>query len=273
MMHMSMTAPPKPTFVHFHEVPPKLLTPLRRRLRDVYIGATDRGWFGLTPLQTHVVICGFPRSGTTLLQLMLETATPGALTFGRERSGLSVARYTWPGRHPILISKKPNDIFCVNDIRDYYRGRKTQVRFILSLRDPRAVLTSIFVAKQGYCVPPEKWQSVYDHIQYQRQFPDVTVVEYRDVVERPDDVRQELAGFIGCDNLQSFDRFHSSVPENFDTRALNGVRPLDTSSFDKWRSAKHAPRIRQVLAELPDLPQRLIEMGYESDTAWTREYL
>jgi hypothetical protein len=264
-------APPKPPFLNVREDAPRVLTPLRRQLREAFIRATDRGWFGLTPLDTHVVVCGFPRSGTTLLQLMLETSMPGALAFGRERSGLGLARYTWPGRHRILLSKKPNDIFWVNEIRDYYRGRQTKVRFVLSLRDPRAVLTSFFVDKPGYCVSAEKWRAVYDHIQYQRQFADVTVVEYRDLVERPEHVRQSLASFIGC-QIQDFGAFHASVPGNFDTRALNGVRPLDRSALDKWRSPKHRDRLRQILIELPELPERLIEMGYEKDTTWTRDY-
>lgn len=264
--------PPRPAFLKNRPEVPRLLTPLRRKLRDLYIEASDRSWLGLVPLQTHVVICGFPRSGTTLLQLMVETSTPGAKTFGNERSGMAVARYTWPGRHPFLISKKPDDIFKVSEIRDYYRDRRTNVRFVLSVRDPRAVLTSVFVAKQGYCVPADKWRAVYEHIQYQRQFPDVTVVEYRDLVERPNDVQQQIASFVGCEITRPFDQFHASVPANFDTRALNGVRPLDRSSLDKWRAPKHRDRIRTLLRELPELPARCIEMGYESDTAWLGDY-
>lgn len=269
---MTAIAPPKPAFLNQRDDQPPVLTPLRRRLRDVYIGVTNRGWFGLTPLEAHIVVCGYPRSGTTLLQAMLETAMTGALAFGRERGGLGVARYTWPGRHKILLSKKPNDIFWVDDIRDYYRGRKTRVRFVLSLRDPRAVLTSIHVDKPGYCVPADKWRSVYEHIEYQRRNMDVTLVEYRDLVERPQHVQGQLASFTRCAIDQRFDDFHAAVPKHFDTRALNGVRPLDRSSLDKWRAPKHRERIRQILAELPELPARLIELGYEADTAWTSEY-
>ena len=267
-----LTAPPKPSFLKTRHDPPRLLTPLRRRLRRLYIEAADRGWLGLVPLKTHVVICGFPRSGTTLLQLMVETATPNAKVFGKERSGLTVARYTWPGRHPVLISKKPDDIFKVAEIREHYRTLRTNVKFIVSMRDPRAVLTSIFVSKPGYCVPAVKWRAVYEHIQYARQFADVTVVEYRDLVERPEHVASQLAQFTGCELQDGFTKFHSAVPENFDTRALNGVRPLDSSSLDKWRDPKHRARIQALLRELPELPQRLIEMGYETDTGWTREY-
>ena len=73
--------------------------------------------------------------------------------------------------------------------------------------------------------------------------------------------------------MRQFDQFHAAVPEHFDTRALNGVRPLDKSSLTKWRTPKHRDRLHQLLSEIPELPDRLIEMGYEADTDWTREYL
>ena len=271
-MTASTAAPAKPAFLTERDEGPHLLTPVRRRLRDAYISVADRGWFGLTPLEAHVVVCGYPRSGTTLLQAMLETSAADALAFGRERGGLGVAKYTWPGRHRFLLSKKPNDIFWVDEIRDYYRGQKTKVRFVLSLRDPRAVMTSVHVDKPGYCVPSDKWRSVYEHVEYQRKHPDVMLVEYRDLVEKPSDVQAQLSAFTGCEIRQKFDDFHAVVPKGFDTRALNGVRPLDRSSLEKWRAPKHRERIQQILQELPELPQRLIELGYETDTAWTREY-
>jgi hypothetical protein len=268
-----LMAPPKPSFLKQRSDPPKALTPLRRRLRAAYVRAVERGWLGLVPLQTHVVICGFPRSGTTLLQAMLETSTANSKSFGRERSALTVARYTWPGRYSILISKKPDDIFHLDEVREHYRTLDTNVRFVVSVRDPRAVLTSIFVSKSGYCVPPVKWRAVYEHIQYQRRYPDVMTSEYRDLIEGPNDVQTQLAEFIDCEIRRRFDQFHTAVPAHFDDRALNGIRPLDRGSFDKWREPKHRPRIQQILREIPELPERLVEMGYETDTAWTRDYL
>lgn len=265
--------PAKPAFLKTRIDDPPSFAPLRRGIKAAYVRAAELRLFGLVPIRTHVVICGFPRSGTTLLQLMVETSTAGARVFGRERSALNVARRVWPGRHPVLITKRPDDVFRIGEVRDYYRGRRTEVRFVVSVRDPRAVLTSIFVDKPGYLVSSEKWRAVHEHVRYARQFPDVTVVEYRRVVEMPEAVQTELAAFTGCEIATRFDQFHASVPANFDTRALNGVRPLDRRSFDKWRHPKHRARIQQVLAEIPELPQRLIEMGYEGDAAWIEEYL
>jgi hypothetical protein len=223
-------------------------------------------------MDVHLVMCGFPRSGTTLLQLMLETAYPDACRFGRERSALFLARHIWPGSYPLMISKRPNDIFWVDEIRRGYEHRATRARFVVSTRDPRAVLTSFHSGRPGYYVTVERWRAVFAHVQYVRRFPDVIVVEYRDLVERPLDVQCAVSSVIGRAPAAPFDSFHASVPPEFDTRPLNGVRPLDEHSVDKWRHPRHKERIRELLTTMPELPDRLMELGYEQDALWTRDY-
>jgi hypothetical protein len=268
-----MVRPPKPPFVPLRSPAQRWLAPLRALAKRQLLAVIDRGWFGATPLRTHVVMCGFPRSGTTLLQLMMETAYPSARTFHRERAALAAVQNTWPGRHEIMMTKRPDDLFWLDEVRERYRGRLPKPLFIISLRDPRAVLTSVHAKKPGYCVPAEKWRAAYDHIQYNHQFDDVITVEYRDLIEHPRQVQDRLSSFIGCPPQASFDEYLSSVPADFDITALNGVRPLDASGLDRWRAPQYRDRIRQLLRELPELPDRLIEMGYERDRAWTREYL
>lgn len=70
----------------------------------------------------------------------------------------------------------------------------------------------------------------------------------------------------------AFDRFLEAVPRDFETKALNGVRTFDVSSLDRWRSPKYRDRIRQLLAEMPDLPELLVRLGYEADAEWTKDY-
>src|SRR5688572_5059753 len=118
--------PPKPDEEALRRVGPD--TPLvraRHLVEHALLNTIDRVGFelGLIPPRVHVVICGFPRSGTTLLHLMVQTAIPGILAFRRERFGLRVARMVWPGRHPFMVTKRPADLFWIDEIRQDYRAR------------------------------------------------------------------------------------------------------------------------------------------------------
>ncbi len=122
-----------------------------------------RPWYALlncgfplsSRLETHVVICGFPRSGTTLCQLMIEAGVADISVFARKCRALEKLRYSWH-RHRFLLTKRPKDIFLLDEIRDYYRYRAASVRFLVFVRDPRAVLTSIHVDR-----PNESWTEQY----------------------------------------------------------------------------------------------------------------
>jgi hypothetical protein len=218
-----------------------------------------------------VVICGFPRSGTTLLHLMLQTGYPGSKHFGRERSGLFLARHVWPGRHSLLISKRPNDVFWIDEIRSEYRYRAARPCFIVTTRDPRSVLTSKHKAQEGYYVSVERWHALLEHIRYVRTAPDVLAVDYGELVSNPKDVQRRLVAAIGEAPVVPLDSYSEGVPAGFKTTALNGVRPIDTASTHKWREPEHAERIRALL-KVPGFTSVLIEEGYEPDDRWAAPY-
>jgi hypothetical protein len=265
-----VTRPPKPADLRMPPVP-GVVDRLRETCVAIAHHAADRRWLGVKPAR-GVVICGFPRSGTTLLQLMLETAYPSSRHFGHERSGLLTARRAWPGKHSLIITKRPNDVFWIDEIRQAYRARASRPCFIVTMRDPRAVLTSKHVSRSDYYVSVERWRSIFDHMRYVRHASDVVVVEYGDLVRRPHDVQERLVRAIGEDPDVPFDAFAEAVPAGFRTRALNGVRPLDASSLEKWRQPEHRERLREVLATMPELPSVLVEEGYESSETWTSDY-
>lgn len=238
------------------------------------VALTDRGWFGRTPLKTHVVMCGFQRSGTTLLQLMIETSVRDLRVFGRERYALDAARFA-QRNHAYMLTKRPTDIFLVDRIRELYEQRSADVRFVMVMRDPRAVLTSIHQSyPDRYSVSVDRWRAVYEHWTWAAQFEDVTIVRYRDLLTRPERVQQQLSEFVGWTVDRSFESFHMSVPQGFNTRALNGVRPIDRRNLNRWRDDAHRDRMRSLLLDtMPELPQRLIELGYETDDAWVHNYV
>ncbi|MBI1923533.1 sulfotransferase domain-containing protein [Candidatus Poribacteria bacterium] len=252
----------------------KFLSPVRRRIRRLILATIDKGWLGLKPLQTHVVICGFPRSGSTLLLLIAETCVSDAKTFGQERPALGYHAQNELRNHSLMITKKPDDILQTDEIRAFYASRKAQVRFILTMRDPRDILTSFHPSSSEghYYVSPERWRKTCEHFRHASQFDDAIVVKFEDLVFQPSIVQQRLTEFIGWRVHTSFDQFHTKASPTFKGEAMHTLRPLDNSTINKWKQERHRPRIQSLLREMPELPERLIEMGYESDTLWTQDY-
>lgn len=280
-MHTAATslARPRPPHPDFQENWPEtrkgIIGSVRRGIKKSLYTAVHDGWFGHRPLRAHVVILGFPRSGSTLLQLQVETCVSDARTFGTEMSAAWV-QYLLTD-HPFLITKAPWDVFYLDEIRGLYATRRPDVRFILTVRDPRAILTSVHAriagGPDGYFLDPAHWSAYYEHVRYAQQFEDVLTVEYRDIVCQPAEVQRGLTEFIGWHVHLPFDQYLTAVPPNFVQTHLNGLRPLDPSRLDAWRQEEHRARIRRILREIPDLPEHLIELGYESDTSWVRDYL
>jgi hypothetical protein len=276
--------PPRPEFIK--DLPPPrtgALYSARRGIKQAMFTAVDHGWFGLRPLRTHVVVCGFTRSGSTLLLLMAETCVSDAKTFGLEVSALAAARHALRN-HSYLITKDPGDVFFLDEIRAFYSTRPADVRFILTVRDPRAVLASKiegFPTDQpgGYYESPARWRAYYEHVRYAQQFDDVLTVEYNDLIWQPVEQQRRLTDFIDWDVHMPFDQYHTAASPEFRggtslvVSPLNGMRPLDPTRLEAWRREEHRERIHQVLQEVPELPEYLIELGYEYDTGWVRDYL
>jgi hypothetical protein len=270
--------PPRPT-VFNKQRPVVVAAGARTRLRQMALQVLER-MPGQCPLQTHVVMCGFPRSGSTLLQLVAETCYPQARAYREEKSAINAAKEL-VRTHPLMITKRPSDVFHVDEIREFYRPLRTSVRFVLTMRDPRATLTSRYSGEalanvtrgpDGFVMSVANWKEWFAHVRYAAQDADTMVVEFADLVTDPLAVQQRYATFIGWQPQISFDKFIESVPDGFETKALNGLRGFDTSNLTRWKQAKYSGRIKQILDELPELPELLIEMGYESDTGWAREY-
>lgn len=258
----------RPPFVREVEVP----SLYRRAFANLAIRAIDAGWTRRKPLRTHVVVCGFPRGGTTLLSLMLQTAYPGAKSFLKERSALRVA-YLWNRDHSLLISKRPNDVFFLENIRRIYHDRRAGVRFLIVMRDPRSVLTSVHASqKDRYYVSPERWRGIYERVVAARRDEDCLTLRFEDMVTRPGEFQDAVANFIGVAPDAPFTSYQERVPSGFRQTALNGLRPLDPAAAKNWSAPAHAPRIRSLLQELPELPAVLVADGYEPDDGWLRPY-
>ncbi|WP_423823482.1 glycosyltransferase [Salinisphaera sp. SPP-AMP-43] len=249
----------------------------RRLLRR----AVDTGAPGLTPLDTHVVICGFPRTGSTLLQLMIEACVADVRTFDGELEGLWAARYAVRNHH-YMVSKYPRDITAIDALRAHYRERTGQVHFVVMLRDPRAILTSAhqaYPSSQGYYVDFERWQTIYEHVRALDTGPDVTFIRYEDLVTDPDRVQAALAEAIGWQDKHEFSRYDDRVRATGRSRdsmtegALGGLRAVERGRSSPWLDPEHTERMQAMLESIPEMPEYLIELGYEPNRVWVNDFV
>ncbi|MGB5952223.1 MAG: sulfotransferase [Ornithinimicrobium sp.] len=258
------------------QLPPAEPGWVRRGGRRVLRRAVDAGVVGQR-LRTHVVICGFPRSGSTLLQLMIDSCVAQVDSFSTEVEALWAAQHA-PRRRPWLVTKLPADVEQIPALRDWYAEHPGSLRALLTVRDPRSVLTSRHAAyppSRGYYVSPERWRRVDDLVSSLIGAPDVTVVHYEDLVGHPEQVQHSLCAEIGWSVHTPFGRFHEQArPQSLDRMtqgALGGLRQLDSSGMDAWQAPEHKERLAAVLTELPDLPDLLVERGYADNHDWTSD--
>jgi len=246
---------------------------VRRGFQAPIYRISDTGLFGLKPLQTHILICGFPASGTTLLQLMLENGLPHAKRFGRERSGWKAATYSLRN-HSVMISKQPRDLMRLEPLREFYDSRAAQLKILLMLRDPRDLLTCQRknADRVDYCGTTAVWKQFYDSFLHQRGQSDTLVVRFEDLIADAQAQQRRIEAFTQQTILVPFTDFMKVDRRDFDTSTLCGLRPLDPSRVSRWRDPAHHQRIRQILTDNPELPASLRELGYETDDRWTESY-
>jgi hypothetical protein len=246
---------------------------VRREFQSPFYRIADTGLFGLTPLKLHIVICGFPASGTTLLQLMLENGLPDAKRFGKERSGWRAATHSLRN-HAIMISKQPADMLQMAPLQEFYRYRRARLRTLLMLRDPRDLLTTQRrdTTELAYGGSALEWRNDHQAFLRESQRPDTLVVRFEDLIDDVDKEQQRVEKFLNLKMVVNFADYLSVQRSDFDTTTLRGLRPLDRTRIARWRDPIHRPRIVQMLRELPELPGVLRDLGYEKNDDWLNEF-
>ena len=233
---------------------------------------------GVQPIETHLVICGFPRAGSTLLQLILRTCIKDIDGPPFECAAMDVALHNHY-RKRTLVTKLPADIHAVEELRDYYKGKKAKLRIIVTVRDPRSVLTSkhsAYPSFRGYYVDPKRWVEIYRVIKDLENDADVYLLKFEDLLTDPQRIQAELTQFADLDVREDFEHYHTlAEKESRDSMtegALGGLRSLDRRVVDKWRDEKHSERISELIEELPEFAEACLHFGYEKDNSWIEPY-
>ena len=213
--------------------------------------------------RVHVVGC--PRSGTTLMSELLRHAYEFPEQTLHEQSLFKpIDSVSYP-----YLSKKPSDTVRLGKViqadQDLY--------VIAMVRDPRSVVTSKHWSStaEKYFVGFSRWRETIEAVNSLRPKHRCLVVRYEDLINDPEGVQRTLElklRFLKRRNsFSSFATEARYVPQH-SIAAMKGVRDFESSRIAAWQ--EHLPRLRSELNANPDLPQWLIETGYETDSSWVK---
>lgn len=150
-----------------------------------------------------------------------------------------------------------------------------QARFIYLVRDPRAVVLSLMNAPFGSrrignsC---NLWLYGHGYHQgYRNALGDrYKIVRYEDLVTQPESTLREICQFLSLQFSPQMLQFHRRKELGFNKRDFqhmsNTLKPLFTSSVDKWREELSSAQIAIVQSALG---KEMQEMGYEPVAAST----
>ena len=201
-------------------------------------------------MDRHLLVTGQGRAGSTLFYSMLQHTLQGFFMPDGEVSAAGLL-----GEPGNTCSKRPFDIFYVNEIMRV-APRFKKVDLILTLRDPRDILTSVhkrvpddYFCAADYCygVPKDGkpmrnlpgllpiHYAMVDVMQSEHFPQGVFILKYEDLVADPD---PQIRALIDAAGLPWEDRcldFHTAK-STVKTLSLQQVRqPISRAGVDAWK--------------------------------------
>ena len=252
------------------------------------------------PRDRQLVVCGFPRAGTSLLYNMLSATLPGFRFAAFEQA----AQKTLPAPGS-RASKWPMDVLRLpKTVAANKKGLKKKLLAIAVVRDLRDVITSVHpnAPDRYFCGYADRWSprgthpytlvatdqgvaAVHDAIEAAMSLDGVRTVrvDYEALVADADAVQADLSKRLG---LRFDGRFseYTSRPDRHAFRyagAKKAVDPargerenaaVDPARTGRWRRPEHAARIVQQFTAHPELFGLLRHYGHEADDAWFAPY-
>lgn len=243
---------------------------------------------GLMP-HTQIVICGFPRGGTSLLQNMMVAALPRFRY--DEFESYYIHRIHRLGN---IMTKAPLDVMHLEHI-DRLNVHKKRLVILLVVRDVRDVITS------RHPMLPDRYFIGYDHswwpqdpafsiwkynapgvidihrrIQLAQRRADAMVVRYEDLIEDPDRVQERLRSKFALNFQRRFSEYHKEKKRvayryegrfsaKDDSLVLEG-KAVTKARLARWRkSTEDLLRVSEQFAECSGLSDILAAYGYEDE--------
>lgn len=239
-------------------------------------------------MDRHLLITGQGRAGSTLFYSMMQHTL-----MGFQMPDLEVRARQVMQMEGNTCNKRPYDIFDYAEIARLAQGRK-QLDLIITLRDPRDILTSrhpavpddyFYSADRTYFIagtaPPVRSMPglLLTHVKIVEAlqsglFPrGAFLLKYEHLVDDPARIQQLLSDGMGLTFHGRFEDFHTRQVDQQMARAMNGQRPVSATRVQKWRAPEHRARIIDQFTRFPALHDIVIDLGYEADTTWFEAFL
>ena len=271
---------------------------VRGELREVLKRELDRIINGRNVRKKHIVICGYPRSGTSLFYNMLSTSLDGFNSDDFERTSVQTI-----GLYDNHVSKSPLDTFEVRNLASSNIHNKEIIVFVL-IRDVRDIITSIhpnvpndyFMGYEAcYRVIGQfpNYQATFDLPGVGEFFREINClgssadyklrwIKYEELVSDADRVQEAIGREFGLAFKRSFTEFHLHKDQHgikyegprraLDPSLVREDKEVSTASIGRWRLDKHRERIRQQFSQYPELFAILRTHGYTQDDNWFQDF-
>ena len=246
----------------------------------------------------QLIICGYPRSGTSLFYNMVASSIQG---FNVDEWETSAIDSIW--RYDNHASKAPIDIFNLESIAEKNIHNK-ELCVVVLMRDARDIITShhqfspddFVIGYQGaYSFSGEypdyvkkfdgpgieKYYSAMLKLAGNDKF-NLLVIKYEDVVADPDACQLRMSETFSIEFDGTFSSYHLRKDKHklkYEGKHTSLDKKLEKSSSQvekkfvkRWADDKYRDRIKEQFTDYPQLFDILIEQGYEKSTDWFEEF-
>jgi len=262
---------------------------IKRWLSQAFISEQEK--------KKQLIICGYPRSGTSLFYNMISSSLKGFNIDNWETSALdSIWRFD---NH---ASKSPVDLFQLTEVVESNVHDKDLCVIIL-IRDIRDIITSrhqfspddFVIGYQGaYSFSGEypnykkkfdgpgigKYYSVMNELSDNNLF-NLIIIKYEDLVSDPDKCQKKVASTFNLPFDGLFSSYHLRKDQHklkYEGKfsALDKTLEKSSSQVEKkfvkrWAELAYKERIIEQFTDYPQLFEILIEQGYEETRDWFNE--
>lgn len=212
-----------------------------------------------------ILITGCPRSGTTLMGQLVAHGFSNVIFLPNERKILEFTELV-PEDHWV-VAKRARDASILRECVE--QG----FWVIWMTRDPRDVVVSIYSGdKNRFRVDFPRWYLSQQRVARIAGYSKLLMVSFEKLLKDPETLQIMIENSIGLKRIRSFNecwRYFDTFETNPNIKALNSVRPMDSSVIGGWK--RFQDRITKTVELYPEILDCLIDLGYETDRLWLQK--